>query len=116
MGRVYRVVDTIVVVLCIPFYVVVTPLILLHEWWSQRRPVRLGLEITHWPARDLREDYLVADVSRTAEGLVGIRRRCFGTLGATEVPPYPEEVENIPVARFWVPTPFRIRGEPAASP
>lgn len=116
MGRVSRVVDTIVVVLCIPFYVVVTPLILLHEWWQQRRSVRLGLEITHWPAHDLREDDLVADVSRVSEGLVGIRRRTFDVREVTELPSYSAEIEYIPVQKFWVPTPFRIRGEPTEGP
>lgn len=116
MGRVYRVSDMIIVVLCIPFYVVVIPLIRLHEWWSRRRSVRLGLEITHWPAHDRREDYLVADVSRVREGLVGIRRRTFNVRDVAERPPYPAEIEYIPVPRFWVPTPFRIRESRGARP
>lgn len=110
MGRIYKIIDTAVVVICIPFYLVAIPLICLHEWLAQRRRVRLGLEITHWPARDVREDYVVVDVSRVGEGLVGIRRREWGVLGATEVPPYEEPIEFIPIARFWVPTPFRLGG------
>ena len=61
MGRLYRVVDTVVVIVCLPFYAVVTPLILVDQWFRQRRKVRVGVEVTHWPLRDVREDFLVVD-------------------------------------------------------
>lgn len=114
MGRLYRVVDAVVVIVCLPFYAVGTPLILLDEWFRQRRKVRVGLEVTHWPLKDVREDFLVVDVSRVAEGLVGVRRRRWGLLGRASAPPYDSAVEFIPVPRFWVPEPFRFRGGPPA--
>lgn len=107
MGRAYRIIDATVFVLCIPFYLVMFPTIGLIEWWSQRRRVRIGKEVTHWPLTDVREDYLAVDVSRTAEGLVGIRRRRYGLLRREgPPPPYGDTVEFIPVPRFWVPEPF----------
>ena len=113
VGRIiYRVFDTAIVILCLPFYAVVTPIMLAEQWARQRHRVRIGLEVTHWPARDLREDYVVVDTSRVSEGLVGIRRRKWGVLGTTEFPPYGQTVEFIAVARFWVPDPIRIWGPP----
>lgn len=114
MGRLYRVVDTVIVILCVPFYAVVAPLILVDQWFRQRRKVRVGLEVTHWPLMHIREDFLVVDVSRVAEGLVGISRRRWGLLGRASAPPYDSAVEFIPVRRFWVPEPLRLRGGPSA--
>jgi hypothetical protein len=113
------VVELVVVVLCIPFYLVAPPLILLSEWFAQRRRVRLGLEVSHSTYRDVSDDFLVVDVSRVDEGLVGIRRRHWNTLIAFRTgsppPPYGETVEFIPIARFWVPEPFKLRGRRSAS-
>ncbi len=114
MGRVYRVIDTAILIVCLPFYAVVTPLILAEEWFRQRRRVRVGFEVTYWPAHDVREDFIVVDVSRASEGFVGIRRRRWGLLGSDGPPPYAAAVEFIPVARFWVPEPFRLGGRPPA--
>ena len=112
MGRVYNVVDTLVFVLCLPFYAIFVPILLIEQWLRQKRRVRLGLEVTHWPARDVREDYLVVDVSRMDEGLVGIRRRLFSPLWKRgSPPPYDEEIVYIRRERFWVPEPFSMRGK-----
>jgi len=101
--------ETLIVVLCLPFYAVAVPAFVTFEWLIQKRRVRPGLEITHWPAKGVREDYLVVDVSRTTEGVVGIRRRRWGVRGAASPPPYPQEVEFISVKRFWVPRPLWSR-------
>jgi hypothetical protein len=122
----YKAVDGTIVFLCLPFYAVAIPLLYLIEWFEQRRPVRLGLEVVHWPACDVRTDYLVVDVSRVSDGLVGIRQRTWGMFGdlpsQIEAPsqreepsnlealPHAEAIEFIPIARFWVPEPFSVRG------
>jgi hypothetical protein len=66
---------------CVPVYVVFVPVV--TGWqWLQRRLVRVGGEITHWPMRDVRQDYVVVDVSRgKSEGRVGVRVRRWGVLG-----------------------------------
>jgi hypothetical protein len=111
MGRIlYYTLDTLIVLICIPFYLVAIPLMMLYQYFSQRRKVYLNLEITHWPARDLREDYLIVDVSRIEEGLVGIRKRCWCVMRSGRAkPPYSDEVEFISVKKFWVPNPFTLR-------
>jgi len=109
MGRkLYHFVDTVIFLICVPFYLVVIPLMLIGEYFAQRRKVHLDLEITHMIALDVREDYWVVDVSRIVEGLVGIRRRTW-FVQSRDKPAYPEEVEFIPVKRFWVPNPLTFR-------
>ena len=72
----YAVVDNAVLILCLPFYAVALPLIAMYEVVAPRvRKVRLGLEVCHWQAPDVREDLRVVDVSRLGEGVVGVRRR-----------------------------------------
>jgi hypothetical protein len=107
MGRGQKIIEAFVVILCLPFYAVMAPLIILIEWVSQKRTIGVGREVTHWPAKDLREDYIAVDVSRAAEGLVGIRRRRYGVLHREGPPPsYGESVVYIPIPRFWVPDTF----------
>ena len=109
MGKsLYLAFDLVVFAVCVPFYVVAVPLICLLEWIAQQRPVRLGLEISHCPGRDWREDYLVVDVSRVKEGLVGVRQRSFCTMnrGGHGAPPYSETIDFIRIERFWVPSPM----------
>ena len=61
-GILYRVIDTGIFALCLPFYAVAIPLIALHDRTLIRfGKVRLGLEITHWPACDQREDLRVVE-------------------------------------------------------
>ena len=110
-GKLYKLVDTIIVVLCLPFYLIAIPVLFLYQWLLQRRGVRLGLEVTHWPAKGIREDCLVVDVSRVGEGIVGIRRRRWGVFGSGgSPPPYPDAVEYIRINRYWVPQPLFFRG------
>lgn len=55
--------------------------------------------IVRWPAKDLREDVLVVDVSRLTEDQVGVRRRRNGVFGRVGPPPaYPDEVEFVELA------------------
>jgi hypothetical protein len=100
----YRIVDTVILVLCLPVYLVISPVVALQQWLAERRKVYIGLEVSHRPGHHIREDYLVVDVSRLSEGLVGIRRRQCAAY-CKSPPAYSEEVEFIPVARFWVPNP-----------
>ncbi|MBC7772707.1 MAG: hypothetical protein H7210_09460 [Pyrinomonadaceae bacterium] len=105
----YTIVDTLILLICLPFYAIAVPALLLWEWVLQRRSVRLGMETTHWPGFDLREDSIVVDVSRVDEGLVGIRRRRWGVYGGGPMPPYPDTVEYISLRSFWVPSPLLSR-------
>lgn len=106
----YNVADRLIFVICLPFYAVAIPLALVFEWLIQMRPVRLGQHVVHWPAKDIREDYLVVDVSRIHEGLVGIQRRRWGILGwRGELPVFSDTVEFISIRRFWVPRPLFTR-------
>jgi|GEM_PF-5730963 len=104
----YVAVDRLIVLLCLPFYLIAMPLLYLHQRIKLRRKVRVGLEVTHWPVRDLREDYQVVDTSRIPEQLVGIRRRQWDPRSPS-APPFSDDVEYIPVARFWVPHPLGNR-------
>jgi len=64
--------------------------------WLKRRRLRVGREVVRWPAKDLREDLLITDLSRLSEGLVGVRRRRYGVYRRQgPPPPYPEEVEFV---------------------
>jgi hypothetical protein len=101
-------VDRLVVILCLPFYLIAMPVLYLHQKIQMRRKVRVGLEVTHWPMRDLREDYLVVDTSRIHEQLVGIRRRQWDPRSPS-APSFPDDVEYIPIPRFWVPHPLGRR-------
>jgi hypothetical protein len=109
MANLYRYIDRLIFVVCLPFYAVFIPFALACEWLMQKRPVRLGQVVIHWPAKDLREEYLVADVSRLNEGLVGVKRRRWGTLGECKSPPFPEAVDFISLRRFWVTRPLFLR-------
>ena len=109
MTSLHKLIDTLIFVVCIPFYAVFIPFALACEWLMQKRPVRLGQQVVHWPAKDLREDYLVADISRLNEGLVGVKRRRWGTFGGNNPPPFPEAVEFMSLPRFWVPRPLFSR-------
>ena len=103
----YRVVDTGIFVLCLPFYPVAILLIALQDWAVPRfGKVRLGLEITHWPACDQREDLRVVDISRLGEGLVGVQRREWNVLHHHRLnlphPPFCDAVEFCSTRRFWL--------------
>jgi hypothetical protein len=64
--------------------------------WLKKRRLHVGREVVRWPAKDLREDLLIADLSRLGEGLVGVRRRRYGVYRLVgPPPPYPEQVEWI---------------------
>jgi len=107
-SKLYVAVDRLVLLLCLPMYLIAIPLMFLDEKIRMRRKVRVGLEVTHWPAKGLREDYQVVDISRVHEQLVGIRRRQWD-VRSPSAPPFPDNVEYIPVARFWVPHPLGNR-------
>ena len=101
----YKIVDTVILILCLPFYAVAVPVLALYEVIVPRvRRVRVGLEVCHWPAPDVREDLLVVDVSWLNKGLVGVRRRVWNVLYARGAapPPYPEAVEYCTVSDFWL--------------
>ncbi len=103
----YRIIDTGIFILCLPFYAVAIPLIALHDRAVIRfRKVRMGMEITHWPACDQREDLRVVDISRLGEGLVGVQRREWNVLHhhrrSLPEPPFYDVVEYCSIRRFWL--------------
>ncbi len=69
--------------------------------WFRKRFIREGKVIVTWPAKDLREDRLVVDLSKLDENLVGIRRRQYGVFHRMEpLPEYQDEVEFIPLNKL----------------
>lgn len=67
--------------------------------WLKRCVMRPGREIVHWPARDLREDLLIVDVSRLSANFVGVKRRVYGVYRRVSPPPeYPREIKWL---GFW---------------
>lgn len=106
----WRGVDFVVVVLCLPFCMVALPAARAHQWLARRRPIRTGQEVTHWIAPDVRLDYLAVDESRIHEGLVGIRFRCVNVLwlGSHKVPEYEDRVVYINTSQFWLPSPLPL--------
>jgi hypothetical protein len=105
-GLLYRIVDTAIVLLCLPGYALLYPIRKIYEYFQKRKPVKLGMEVVHWPLRDLREDLKVVDLSRLNEGLVGVWKRRYNVLRLKAVPPYEEQVSYITVADLWVPHPL----------
>lgn len=101
-GRIlYKIADTVIVILCLPFYAVLFPLALLYEVISVRvRKVYLGLHVQHWYARNIREEFRVVDVSRLMEGFVGVQRRMRACGDAP--PPFPENIEYCSLREFWL--------------
>jgi hypothetical protein len=104
MGRVlYKLADTLIFIICLPFYAVAVPLILLYEFTVPRvRAVRLGQELRRWRRPDVREELRVVDLSRLDEGLVGVQRRVWNVLYGESAPAYPAEVEYCTVGEFWL--------------
>lgn len=97
------IVDTMILIICLPFYAVVIPAIALHGAIIIRRRIRLGHEVSHWPALDIREDLRVVDVSRVANGQVGVQRRVWNVMRFEgPPPPYPETVEYCTIREFWL--------------
>src|SRR3954469_8438084 len=61
----------------------------------RRKRYRLGRELIFWPAKDLRRDVQIADVSRLDDGIIGIRLRTVGCFGFTGEFPSFGEVRHI---------------------
>jgi hypothetical protein len=103
MGRfLYKLVDTVIVILCLPFYAVATPLMLLYEFTIPRvRTVRPGQVLQRWQRPDVREELRVVDVSRLDQGIVGVQRRVWNVLYGESPPAFPEAVEYCKVSEFW---------------
>jgi hypothetical protein len=103
MGRVlYKLVDTVIVILCLPFYAVFASLRIPYELIVPRvRKVRLGAERQRWQKPDVREELRVVDVSRLPDGRVGVQRRVWNVLYGEAPPPFPEQIEYCSVSEFW---------------
>lgn len=103
MGRLlYKIVDTVILVLCLPFYAVVVPLLATHQAIAIRtREVRLGHQVRRWSRPDVQEELRVVDVSRLEDGLVGIQRRTWNVLYGETTPAFPESVEFCTLGEFW---------------
>ncbi|MFI4883214.1 MAG: hypothetical protein ACIAQU_11580 [Phycisphaerales bacterium JB064] len=98
----YWTIEILVLVLAVPVMIALYPLFLLSEQLKIRKRIYEGLEVTHWPARDAREDYKVADTSRLEEGLVGVHTRSFGCLYNIEIPAFSDQIEFITIKQFWL--------------
>jgi hypothetical protein len=103
MGRLlYKIVDTVILVLCLPFYAVVVPLFAIHQAIAIRtREVRPGQQIRRWSRPDVQEELRVVDVSRLDDGLVGVQRRSWNVLYGETEPAFPESVEFCTLCEFW---------------
>ena len=98
----YGILDTIIVVLCLPFYAVALPLALLRELIVPRiRRIQVGNELRRWRRPDVREELRVVDVSQLDQGFVGIQRRTWDVRYAEAPPAFPEAVEYCTVSEFW---------------
>jgi hypothetical protein len=103
MGRMlYKFVDTLILVLCVPFYAVAAPLMAVYEIITVRvRKICLGLEVRRWSRPDVQEELRVVDVSRLNDGLVGVQRRTWNVLYGETRPPYPDSFEYCTISEFW---------------
>jgi hypothetical protein len=64
--------------------------------WLKKWRLYPGKVVVRWPAKDVRVDILIVDLSRLQENLVGVRRRQYGVYRRSGPPPeYPVEVEFI---------------------
>jgi len=87
MGRAYRVVDTLILIICLPFYAAAMAVMLvgrlcphgLRNWW-RRRTLREGRVVSQFIARDVRRDILVVSAARIDEGLITGRVRTTNVL------------------------------------
>jgi hypothetical protein len=106
LNFIVRLLELIILFLCLPFYLIAFPVIKISQYFKQRKPIKLGMEAVRWPKRDLREDIKVVDLSRLHEGFVGVCKRRYNILRCKAIPPYGEQVIYITVADFWVPHPL----------
>lgn len=87
MGRAYRVVDTLILIICLPFYAAALAVMLvgrlfsrrLRNWW-RRRTLREGRVVSRFIARDVRRDILVVSAAKIDEGLITGRVRTTNVL------------------------------------
>ncbi|MEM8883355.1 MAG: hypothetical protein AAGD14_04760 [Planctomycetota bacterium] len=87
MGRIYKVVDTIVFIICLPVYAVAFALMMLARLvphrvrdGSRRFPLREGRVVSRFIARDVRRDILVVSTARIDEGYITGRVRTTNLL------------------------------------
>ncbi|WP_425615835.1 hypothetical protein NA78x_005767 [Anatilimnocola sp. NA78] len=98
-----RILEAIVLVICFPFYAVAIPFMLLYEWIVPRvRKVSLGLQLRRWVKPDVLEEIQAVDVSRLADGLVGVVRRQWNVLYHKDPPAFPQEIEFCTISYFWL--------------
>jgi hypothetical protein len=101
MGH-YKVVDTVILILCLPFYAVFTPLLAAYQAVAVRtREVRIGQQVRRWARPDVQEELRVVDISRLRDGLVGVQRRTWNVLYGESEPTFPETVEFCSIGEFW---------------
>ncbi len=73
---------------------------LIHRlrYWLRCRRLRVGSVCVRRETRDIRAEFLVADLSRLSEGLIGVRGRRYSiTREGSSPPPFPDRVEYIEV-------------------
>ena len=70
--------------------------------WLRKKMIRKGKVIVCWPAKDLREDRMVVDVSKLDQNIVGFRCRRYGVYRRSEPPPeYDNKIVFVPLKKLW---------------
>lgn len=111
MGRVYRVVDTLVLIICLPLYALILPVMLagklvprrLRNWW-RRRTLREGRVVSQYIACDVRRDILVVSAAGIDEGFITARVRTTNVLYLSKgLVPQPEfeEARELRIDEMW---------------
>jgi hypothetical protein len=90
-GKLYKAVDTVILVICLPFYALFVPLYLVGKrvsqidvirQWYWRRTYREGTEVSRFIACDIRRDVQVIDASKIGQGIITARTRTWNVLYA----------------------------------
>jgi hypothetical protein len=115
MGRVYKVVDALILVICLPFYAVALlvmvigklvprPIVEKLRNWRHRRTLREGRVVSQFIACDVRRDILVVSAARIDEGIITGRVRTTNVLylskGLVREPEF-EEARELRIDEMW---------------
>ncbi len=115
MGRAYRVVDALILFICLPLYALALAALLigklvprpmvekLRGWW-RHRTLREGRVVSQFIACDVRRDILVVSAARIDEGFITGRVRTTNLLyvskGLSPEPDF-EEAQELRIDEMW---------------
>lgn len=101
-SRLYTVVDTLVVILCLPFYAVLFPCVAVYQFAAvKRRLIHVGTTATHLSGLEIKKELRVVDVSRLSQGVVGYQKRDVFLRDREIVRPFSDEIEYCTRGEFW---------------